>query len=351
MMKSYLTPMFLLSFLLSLTACKHKSKDLEKSINTDLIPVTVVDITSIKSSAEISATGLVSTENEAKYAFKIGGIIASVLVEEGQFFKKGKLLATLNNTEIGAGLDQARLNVDKAKRDYDRTVNLYKDSVNTLEQMQDAKTRLDLAIRSRDAVAFNAQYSRIYATSDGFVSKKIGNVGEVIAPGSPVLEINQTDGNNEYLLKVGVTDKEWVMIAMGQQAQVTLDGYPGDTLKANVFRKSQIAGNGDGAFQIELKLQAKNYKPAIGMFGKAIIAVKEQTTSTLIPYDALIEADGNKAFVFTVTRNGRVKRIPIIIERFNNKDVYVKSGLENIQKIIISNSAFLNEQSQIKIIK
>ncbi len=350
-MKSNIIPTLALSGLLLLTACKNKSDESQKIENTDLIPVKVIEISSGQNSSEISATGLVTTENEANYSFKIGGVIQNIFVEDGQSFKKGKLLATLNNTEIGAGVDQATLNVEKARRDYTRTLNLYKDSVSTLEQMQDAKTKLDLAQKSKQAVSFNAHYSRIYATSDGFVNKKIANVGEVINAGSPVLSINETKGNSDYILKVGVTDKEWVLVELGQSAKVTLDGYPQEIIDATVFRKSQVSNDADGSYQIELKLRINKSKPAIGMFGKATILTQHQTSSKIIPYDALIEADGNKAFVFTLTPGNKVKKVPIIIEEFNNQQVYVKTGLENTKQIIVSNSAFLNEESQIKVIK
>jgi len=337
--------------ILLLTACAHEPKNNSKALNTDLIPVRTLTIGSAQNTADISATGLVTTEDEASYAFKIGGVIDNIYVEEGQFFKKGKLLATLNNTEISASLDQANLNVEKAKRDYTRTVNLYKDSVYSLEQMQDAKTKLDLSLKARQGVAFNARYSSIYASSDGVVNKKIANTGEVIAAGAPVLAINATNGSGNYILKVGVTDKEWVYIQTGQHAKVILDGFPGDTITAAVSKKSQVAQNGDGSFQIELLLNLKKAKPAIGMFGKAYIKALNSTTDTVIPYDALVEADGDKAFVFTLTSQGKVKRVPITISGFNNNQVYVKSGLEGIQQIIVSNSAFLNEQSQVKVIK
>ena len=350
-MKSYIISAPVLVLLLFVSSCRHKSPSTTATLDTGFIPVKVIEVGSSTSQSDIYATGLVTTDNEAKYAFKTGGIIQSILVEEGQFFKKGQLLATLNITEISAGLDQASLNVEKAGRDYTRAANLYKDSVYSLEQMQDTKTKLDLAQKAKEGIAFNAQYARIYATSDGFVNKKIANVGEVIGAGSQVLAINETKGNGAYLLRVGIADKEWALVELGQQAKVVLDGFPGDTILATVFRKSQVADPTDGSFQIELKLDLHNIKPAIGMFGKARIATQHLTTSTPIPYDALVEADGDRAFVFAPTSDGKVQKVPIVIATFNNHEVYVKSGLENIKQIIVSNSAFLNEQSQIKVIK
>ena len=336
---------------LLLASCGHPDKEKTALEISDSIPVKVASVSAMQTNGNIAATGLVTTENQANYAFKIGGVISRIFVQEGQSFKKGQLLATLNVTEINSSLDQAKLGVEKAKRDYTRALNLYKDSVSTLEQVQNAKTGLDAAQKVEDAVAFNAQYAKVFAVSEGFVTKKLANEGEVIAPGMPVLATNETKGNDDYTLKVGVTGAEWTSVRIQQKATVTLDGFPGKTFNAYVFRKSQAADQMDGSFQIELKLALNGLKPAVGMFGKAQIAGETKTSSLLIPYDALIEADGDQAFVFALNAENKVQRVPIVIASFNSKEVFVKSGLEHVSKIIVSNSAFLNEQSTIKIIK
>ena len=336
---------------LLIASCKHEQKAQNAIGEPDIIPVKVATIAALEIPGHISATGLVSTEDEAKYSFKIGGVISRIFVEEGQFFKKGQLLATLNSTEISAGLAQSSLGVEKAQRDYARAVNLYKDSVFTLEQLQNTKTALDVAAKSREATAFNERYSKIYAATDGFVSKKIANEGEVIAPGMPVLLINSTEQHNSYTLKVGVTDREWAMIKPGQTAKVTLDGYAGQQFDAVVFRKSQAADSQLGSFQIELKLNINNVKPAVGMFGKAIIATSQGENVMAIPYGSLVEADGNTGFVFTTTGTNKVKKVPVTIARFDNQEVYLKNKPDGVDQIVISNSAYLNEESIIKIIK
>lgn len=332
-------------------SCKEKHKDQNPTGEPDIIPVKVAAVSMLSIPDQISTTGLVSTEDEAKYSFKIGGVITRILVQEGQFFKKGQLLATLNSTEISAGVAQSDLSVEKAQRDHSRAQSLYKDSVYTLEQLQNTKTALDVAQKAQEAIAFNERYSKIYATSDGFVSRKIANEGEVIAEGMPVLLINSTEQQNSYLLKVGVTDREWAIIKLGQSAKVTLDGYADQKFDAVVFRKSQAADRELGSFQIELKLNLKGVKPAVGMFGKAEIATHQDESVMVIPYGSLVEADGNKGFVFTTTSATSVKKVPVTILKFDNKNVYLKDKLEGIDQIVVSNSAYLNEQSTIKIIK
>ena len=331
-------------------SCKKEVKEQALFETADIIPIKTGTVQSMTLTNNISASGLVTTENQAFYGFKIGGVISRIYVEEGQFFKKGQLLASLDDTEISAGLNQADLNVEKYERDYTRAVNLYTDSVYTLEQLQNTKTGLDIARKQKDAVAFNARYAKIYATTDGFVATKIANEGEVVAPGSPILGINETSKNNNYLLKVGLTDIEWASVKIGQKARVTLDGFPDEKFEATIFRKSQAADAALGSFQVELKLDMKDSKPAVGMFGKAEIQTDKAEDFMAIPYSSLIEADGNKAFVFVVEHN-KVKRQPININKFDNDKVFVKDGLQETDQIVISNSAYLNEQSTIKIIK
>ncbi len=338
----------LLSILLT-ASCKEEKKETKPFETSDVIAIKTTNVGSLALDSHISASGLVTTENETTYSFKIGGVISGIFVEEGQFFRKGQLLATLDETEIRSGLNQSDLNVQKYERDYRRADNLYKDSVYTLEQVQNTKTGLDIARKQKDAVAFNARYAKIYATTDGFVSHKVGSKGEIVGPGSPVLMINETSHNNNYLLKVGVTDTEWTSVKTGQKAVVTLDGYPDKTFDAFVFRKSQAADMALGSFQVELKMVMNGSKPAVGMFGKAKIKTDQSEDFMMVPYNSLIEADGNKAFVFVV-QNNKVKKRPITIARFEKDKVYVQDGLQKSDKIVISNSAYLNEQSTIKII-
>ena len=351
-MKKISRQLLFIAIAVILFSCGKKKTNTAASIFAEeTISVKTIPVEQMEANAEINSTGLLTTVNEAKYSFKIGGVIESIRINEGQFFRKGQLLATLKITEIDAQLQQANLGYEKAKRDYARASNLYKDSVYTLEQLQNTKTGLDVAQKSVDALVFNKRYAYIYANADGFVTAKISNEGEVVSGGTPVLAINETSGISDWVLKVGVTDKEWSAVETGNRATVTLDAFPGKLITATVFRKSQAADMGSGSFQVELKMALGSIKPAIGMFGKATITTGNKTSLPAIPYDAILEADGNNAFVFIPAGNNGVKKVPVVIESFNNQSVIIKTGLENVTDIIVSNSAFLNEKSIINIIK
>ena len=87
------------------------------------------------------------------------------------------------------------------------------------------------------------------------------------------------------------------------------------------------------------------------MFGKAEIATNQNDNVKVIPYGSLVEADGDKAFVFTPDGADKVRKIPVIISKVDNQQVYLREGLDGVKEIVISNSAYLNEKSTIKIIR
>src|SRR6266487_6996352 len=115
-MKKLLFELSLFTVVMFFSSCgKSHSKKESKLFEGDAIPVKLAFIKRTDHENSIEATGLLTTENEAKYSFKIGGVIDRITVNEGQFFKKGELLATLKVTEIEAQLAQASLGYEKSK--------------------------------------------------------------------------------------------------------------------------------------------------------------------------------------------------------------------------------------------
>jgi RND family efflux transporter MFP subunit len=346
------SPYILLIFALlsGLTSCDERDSKQQNVFSTETIAVKTYPLQSAEQAVSVTGTGMLSTENEAKYAFKIGGVIDRIYVHEGQSFSKGSLLATLKLDEIAAGEDQAKLGLEKSARDMQRITNLYNDSVATLEQLQNTQTANDIARKQLEALTFNKQYAYIYAAHDGFVVQQMANEGEIAGAGMPVLAINE-NGVHHWVLKIGMSDKDWALVEVNDPATVLIDAYPNHSISGQVFRKAQAASPGSGSFQIDIKLDLADLKPALGMFGKATIETKTIRQYQSIPYDALVEADGKKAFVFVPTQDGKVKRMAVEIADFDNTEVQISSGLETAREVIHTNTAFLNENSIITVIK
>jgi RND family efflux transporter MFP subunit len=337
------------ALLMLMAACGGKTAETEKTVADNVIPVVVASIDTANGSNTIAASGLITAANEAKLSFKIGGVIDAVPVQEGQAVRKGQLLASLNSTEISAQVQQAQISLEKAQRDYQRASSLYKDSVVTLEQLQNSKTGMDIARQTLQQVTFNRQFANIYAPADGFIIKKISNAGEVTGPGSPVVIMGILGGNSKWILRAGVADREWAVIEPGNKATVTTDAFKGKTFNAVVSRKSSSADPASGSFEIELVIDMQELKPAAGMFGQATITPFNRIKALTIPYDALLEASGDKGYVFVTDDMKTVQRVEVTIASIEKDRVLIADGLNGHAYVVISGSPYLTNGSAISI--
>ena len=336
-----------LSALVTITSCKSNAS--KETTREDIIPVKTMPLQQETTQQTFYTSGQFTTDDETNLSFKTSGIINRVLVKEGDAVKQGQLLATLNLTEINAAAEQASLAYQKAQRDYERASNLYKDSVATLEQMQNAKTALEIAKQQYAAIGFNRNYSEIRAPRNGFILKKYMNDGQYASSGTPVLQVNGA-GQANWILKAGVSDYQWAAVKVGDKATITTDAAPGKIINAVVSRKPEGIDPQSGTFIIHLKLENNAGIPvASGLFGKASIFPSQTGKAWAIPYDALLDGDANAGYVFITNDNATAQKIKVQVGKIENQKIIVSGGLENVKALIVSGSAYLNDGSRIKV--
>lgn len=348
-MKTFITSAMILVAAAALQSCSDSVGKNQTVITRDQIPVAIQTLQKSAAASTVHVSGQFVTEEEPMLSFKTGGIIERIFVKEGDAIRKGQLLATLDLTEINAQVAQAKLALEKAQRDYTRVHNLYRDSVATREQFENAKTGLDVAEQQWKAAQFNRSYSEIRAVRDGFVLRKMANEGQLIESGTSVLQTNGA-GNGQWKLRVGVSDREWTSIKTGDKAEVTSDAW-NKTIAGHVTRKSEGVDAASGTFSIEITLDAKPEAIASGMFGKASIAVAASVNVWTIPYEALLDGDAKNGYVF-VTNDGKTAiKVPVVVGKITRDSIQIVSGLENANAVIVSGSAYLRDQSPITISK
>ena len=343
----------LLTLLSSLAVSCGEKTVAEQKKDTDKIPVQLLALNGqIATTNVINVSGQFTTDDEVMLSFKTGGIIQSLLVKEGDAVKQGQLLATLNPVEIDAQVQQAQLSYDKSVRDHQRIQNLYKDSVATLEQLQNTQTAVDIAQQQLKSAQFNRSHSQIRAQANGFVLRKLASEGQMVQPGTAVFETNGAKSGN-WMLRVAVSNKEWAAIKLQDKATVEVESIPGKVFNGVISRKSEGISAASGSFMADIKLTGE--KPAaiaFGMFGKAKITPVTAAATTdngpwNIPYDALLEGDGNKGFVFVTTDNKTAHKVTVTIAGMEKDRVIISEGLQNAGSLIISGSAYLTEGSPI----
>lgn len=337
---------FLLLLSLALVSCNSKktADDSQRSVSEH----TVVKTEKVKnSSAESSVTalGIVMSENEARPSFKTGGVIQKTYVKEGDFVKKGQLLATLVMDEIEAQVKQAEEGFFKAERDQKRVKNLYADSVATLEQFQNVTTAFEVAKRNVEIARFNRTYSEVRAPISGKIVKQIMKSGEITGPGMPVYAIMGV-GDKDWKLLVGLVDKDWARVQKNDVAAITLDAYPGQSFTGKVVNKTSVGGNTSGTFDVEIVFDRSPQLLATGLTAHVTIETKTKGGFTEIPVDALVRTNGQKAEVFTI-ENGKAKKLSIEIAKILGDHVAVSKGLEGINEVVTIGAVYLEDGEKV----
>ncbi|MBN8650049.1 MAG: efflux RND transporter periplasmic adaptor subunit [Cytophagales bacterium] len=335
-MKSILTWMLAGLLLAACSSPKNSSTETPK----DVVPVSTIELKAEQLQPVIHTSGVFTTDDETLLAFKTGGVIEKIYVKEGDPVRSGQLLATLNLTEIDAQVAQAQLAIEKATRDFNRAQNLYKDSVATLEQFQNAQTGLDVARKQLESARFNRTYSEIRAISNGMVLRKMVNEGQVISPGTTVFQTNGS-GKGNWILRTGVSDRDWAMIQPGDGAIISSDALPDKTWQGTVTKKSAAVDAANGALNIEITLNT-DAGLAAGLFGKAIITVKQKQNVWKIPYEALLDGNAQNGYVF-INENNKARKVPVLVSGIEKDFVLISGGLQDGQQLIVSGSAYLKE--------
>ena len=335
-------------FLLLIGAgCKDSTEQIQERKITRVKTITV---TRQKVSMPIHRSGVLSTSSKARLSFKIGGLVDRLFVDEGEAVKRGQLLASLNLAEIRAQVNLARSSYQKAQRDLQRIQKLYEDSVATLEQKQDLKTALDVAEANLRIAEFNLRHSQIFAPANGRILKRFAEENELVAPGNPIYYFGSSEEN--FIVRLGVTDHDIVRLQIGDSALVSFDTYPGKLFPALV---TEIAEAGDalsGTFEIEITLTNYAERLISGFVARVEIFPSKQESYFMLPLQSLVEADLDKGFVFVAGESDSiVYKTPVSVGPIIQDRVTVTSGLVTGQKVVVEGSAYLSDRSLVEIVE
>lgn len=335
------------SFLLTaaLFSCQKKTESKASTDDKAPIAVELSKIETTERSEPVFVAGTVASSEEARLSFKTAGIIQKINVREGQSVKKGQLLASLDLTEISAQAAQASISAGKAERDLNRIQKMIDDTAATLEQLQNAQTALDLTRQNVNLTAFNLSYSRISSPVDGVVMRKVLNEGELAGPGSVVLVV-ASNRNADWIIRVGVSDRDWARLEKGNKAKIRLDAYPDEYFSGQITEIGQTVDPLSRLYAIEVRLNPAGKRFANGLFGKVELYPSVNKVYRVIPVESLIEGHGKDGFVF-VNRNGIARKIPVTIGYLDGHQILITKGLENIDSVISTGSAFLTDGARI----
>lgn len=335
--------------LILISSCERNvpdTEDLQKKY-----PVTIEQCNDTIETISIHSSGILTSKRICKLSFKSGGIVSHVYVDKGWFVKKGQVLARIDMTEIESGIKQASLALEKAERDLQRIKNLFEDSVATLEQLQNSTSVYNAALDNSKFAEYKLQLSRIVAPADGRIIAKLAEENEIISSGMPVF-VFAAEGNNDWIVKTGVADKDATKIKDGTRAIVKFDAFPDREFHAQVINTACASEQSSGTFEIELSIDSDNELFVNGLVANVTMHLKGSKKVTMIPLTSLVEVDGVNGYVYEVNMSdSTVKKIHVTISSVHTTGITILESLQKTNPIVTQGTLNLYDGAKVNIVK
>ena len=314
---------------------------------TDATPVRTAAATALIEPLPIRTSGRLASKAEIRLAFKVGGIIQQIRVDEGARVQQGETLARLDLSEINAQVQEAKSALDKAERDLKRTRQLYRDSVATLEEMQNARTAVETAEARLQTARFNRRHAVIKAPESGRILRRHADEGEQVASGAPVFTLGSAQRG--WVVRAGLPAADIVDVALGDSAHVVFDAHPDATIDARVTEIADAATPRTGTYQVELSIPEADVPLKSGFIGRVTLHPSGTTSFVTVPASALVSGDGQQGTVFAVdSASQTVQRRSVDVARVLDDRIVLNGGLSAGTVVVTAGGNGLSDGDKIR---
>lgn len=374
-----------------------------QSQETTSVPAIAVETLTIHSQPMVNTvelSGTIRPVEQATLSTRVMGRITQLSLEAGDRFRQGEILARIDVMDMSAQTSQAQSGVAQAQADVtrsqailnqlesqkleaqatlrlaqinqERMTQLQAEGAVSQAQLDEANTRLDEAKarvaqtqagiqqaqaaitqaqaavnRAKSSVtsaSVNESYGTVIAPFDGVVVQKLAYEGEMAAPGTNLLKVENPD---RLQLELPVPEENLRFVRVGQLVQVRVDAV-NQTFSATI---GQIVPSADpNSRSVLIKVPLNNSAHLIsGMFGRVALPSDSKRATIFIPTDALIQR-GQLQGVYVVDLNTAQ---PTAVLRWvktgqvQNGEIEIVSGLITGDRIIVRNIAQLGDGQRI----
>lgn len=331
-------------FALALVSAGCSVAHAEKSANQESIWVETSSAVPVPVKRERMFGGLLVAKSAADLGFKTGGVIDALPVREGDRVRKGQLLARLDDAEVRAGRLQAAESARKAERDVGRLQSLQRDGVVPKADLDDATTGLAVARASLAQVSHTANKMVLVAPDDGWIVRRYGELGEIAAPGRPVLRFeSRTEGK---VVRISVPAADALSLKVGATCSVAFDTDLARRFEATISEIARAASPQNGLIEVEVRPRDL---PTLPDGVSAKVYFTDTWTGARLPASALFEENGDHAFVYVVDNAGLLKKRSVVIAFADAAGVGIAAGLEGVPEVVRSGGALLRENERVAV--
>lgn len=309
--------------------------------------VILTTVTGVSGDSSTDYPGIVEEGASVSAAFMADGKIAKITVKEGDRIKKGQLIASLDDSDYRIGVSQLETQFSQMTKEKERMDAMYEKhniAPNDYEKFEagykQLKLQLEMAKRKLD-------YTRLHSPSDGYVSTKYLNEGELAGAGTPIVNIvddSRLIASVDMPLSVYL-EKEKITGAGG-----SVPGIAG-TIPLNILSFTPDADN-NMLYHLKLAIPAaysKDLTPGMNI-SISLDMSGNSTAGSMIPSRALFSENG-KSYVWIFNQNdSTIHKQEVIIEGAPTGNMSKVKGLSNGEKIVETGVKQLYEGEKVRVV-
>jgi len=322
------------------------------------IPTVTVIVPGRQSVARtIAATGTLAARVDMPVGIAgEGGMVASVLVQPGQWVRAGQALAVIERSvqsrqaqQLAAQVDVARADAALAQNEYERSASLVGRgfvSKADLDRKRAAREAANARVRVAQATLAEtrARIGRLDVRSPaaGLVLERNVEPGQIVSPGSGALFRVARGGEME--LRAQLSESDLVQLSAGAPATVTPVGSPRSFAGA-VWQISPIVNqqNRQGIAKVALA-----YDPSLRPGGFASINIVAGSQEAPVLPESAILSDDKGNFVYVVDKANRAQRRAVKTGTVTPAGIAIVEGLQGNEIIVLRAGGFLNPGDKVR---
>ena len=233
-------------------------------------------------------------------------------------------------------LDDARATLQSARSRYDEALQNGKD---LRASIQASEAAMKLADRER-------RDTQIRAAFDGYVEKRMVNLGELVKAQMPVMAIVRLDP-----LKViaEIPEKMTPWISDGRPVELRVDAYPGRPFAGTVTRVSPAVNPATRAFPFEARIPNADAALKPGTFARVHLEIGKVDDVLTLPYSAIQYRYGVNR-VFVVAGGKLAVRELTLGERLGDR-VEIISGVKADERVAVTDVDTLTDGLNVTVTK
>lgn len=337
---------------LALAGCGGQGEAKEEGKNKDALSglsreekvnVTVEAVVPRPFTSRLLLVGEVQAENDAVISAQSAGTLRRVVADRGARVRAGDTLLVLDSRRYQAAFDAAQAQAANTRLDFEMADKLHKNGQGVSDNdWKKAQNGLKMAEAALANARIDLENCFITAPQGGSVAERFVDLGELVAPGMPLVQLVQ----GELKIRCGLPENQTAGAQRGMTARVRVP-EAGLDAQARVSWVGSVLDGGSRTLPMELKL-GHNAQLHPGMACQVELDRPRGALSVVVPL-SVVQSSSDSSFVFIEEQGHAARRIVTLGSR-NGEHVEVLTGLKAGDHLIVNGYRGLSQGQTLSVI-